>query len=82
MIIVIWVGIVVAVIIAGLLLEDARRERTRKVRHRDYVSAISAVNDIDVIVGRYYLTADMVGQAMCDEIRTVITKHRKETTCR
>lgn len=75
------VGFVAALFLLGCMVIDALRNHTRKVRRRDYESAMRAVNDIDLIVSRYYLTADVVGQAMCDEIRTIIAQHRKDTTC-
>jgi hypothetical protein len=76
------VGSVVALIGLAVLTADSLRDRTRKVRRREFESALNGINDIDVIVSRYYLTTDEVGQAMCDEIRTIITEHRKESTCR
>ena len=72
--------LVVALLACALTLSD--REHTRKVRRRDYQSAIGSLNDIDTIVNACYPTADLLGQAMCDEIRTVIAQHRKDTTCR
>lgn len=82
MIWVIWAGLILAALVIGVLLEDARRDRTRKVRHREYVSAVTALNTIDSIVDTNYMTTDLVGQAICDEIRRVIHEHRKDNTSR
>lgn len=63
---------------AFLAIMDVRNERTRKVRRHDFESAMRSINKIDATIDRYYPTVDLVGQAMCDEIRDVIKNHRKE----
>lgn len=78
-----WIGIffiIIVLVLVGLVIEDALSERTRKVRRRDFESAMQSINKIDAIVDRYYPTLDVVGQALCDEIRDVIRHHRKEVS--
>lgn len=58
------------------------RKRVRKIRRRELTSACHTINQIDVIVSRYYPTTDIVGQAMGDEIRDIIHNHRKVITTR
>lgn len=76
----ILVGIFAAVILMVVLIiaADVVGERTRKVRRRDFESAMRSINKIDATIDRYYPTVDLVGQTMCDEIRDVIKNHRKE----
>lgn len=80
--IVLGTAFVASLVVLTFLLVDNIRNRTRKVRRREFQSAQVTINDIDSIVDRSYFTVELVGQAMCDEIRDAIHKHRKETTSR
>lgn len=73
-------AVVVVVLMLAIDFTSDNRERGRKVRRRHLAHASETINAIDTIVARYYPNVDLVGQAMCDEIRTAIHNHRKVIT--
>lgn len=58
------------------------REPARTARRKHLRAAFFTINAIDDVVDRYHPQLDLVGQAMAEEIRTLISKHRKEITHR
>lgn len=74
--------LLLAAAVAGVIVVHLKREPGRKVRRRELASALTAINEIDDIVDRNYPQLDLVGQAMVNDIRTLINKHRKETISR
>jgi hypothetical protein len=82
-------GLVIGGTIAILILLAAAgvtvymvREPGRRVRRKELVVATNTVNEIDDLVDRYHPQLDDVGQAMANEIRQVISKHRKDIATR
>lgn len=73
------VAVVVVVAIATATTVLLAREPGRKVRPREVAAAAVAINAIDDVIDRYHPQLDVVGQAMADDVRTLISQYRKET---
>lgn len=77
------VGVLVIVIVAmaaALAAVHARVGPARTARRKQVAASTAAINAIDDVVDRYHPQLDLVGQLMADEIRQLISKHRKDTT--
>lgn len=75
-------GLLIILALGGLTLAILAREPGRKARRKDLKAARSTINGIDDIVDRYQPQLDLVGRAMTEEIRKLISQHRKETNQR
>lgn len=73
------IAIILVLAVAGVVLYVVR-EPGRKVRRKELAAATNTVNAIGDLVDRYHPQLDDVGQAMANEIRNLISKHRKDMT--